>query len=424
MNNKKRKRWFNIDIPGKSYEIVNYDGTYYYIDYFTGEVIESDDNSNFNDRISENLKIEKAISQNDLGSRFDNMLHYYNEKHSDELLHLIIIPSYTCNFDCSYCYERKNKYVMDKSTLESIEKFLMKNTKNYENIFIEWFGGEPLLFLNIIERIMCYTKKVTNNNIFSHVTTNGYDLNQNNVTRLLKCGVNSYTVTIDGVESYHDSTRYLLGNKPSFNRIFNNLKELKDTDLDFEIRLRCNLTYSNIKGVSDLIELWHYKFKDDSRFNDIDIRAVANYNSNVNQKTEFIEDEDLKKIRNELLLKARKYRIFDQTMFHFNEEGSSICYASEKNSMTISPSGKILKCSIALEDDDMNIVGYISKDGEIQYNNNINLWINPKLRKLECCETCNKLITCFNSSCPLSYLKGYKTCALHYDYYNYIESMK
>ena len=69
--------------------------------------------------------------------------------HSKKTLSLIIFPTLDCNFKCTYCYENKEKGFMDDVTLNNIYTSVMDHFQNnrFEYLKLEWFGGEPILFL-------------------------------------------------------------------------------------------------------------------------------------------------------------------------------------------------------------------------------------------------------------------------------------
>lgn len=411
----------------KSYDIIEDQNYFYYIDYLTEEIALSDDKDNFRERINNNIKLEERIAKIGKTSRFKNMLEYYKNKHYQDLLHIIIIPSYNCNFSCSYCYENNSEYIMTTDTLNAIIKYIENNINDYSNLFIEWFGGEPLLYVDLIENFMESVSNICithNKSLFSHVTTNGYFLNLNTVDRLIKVGVNSYTVTIDGYDDYHNATRFLKNGNPTYNHIIHNMKELHNSNLDFSIRLRCNITGDNTDGIDLLLDYWAKEYKFDDRMNDIDIRAVAKYNDNVSSDVKIISNSRCKEIKDDLINKYMKKGLYDKTMWHFNENGFHICYAAEESSINVSPSGNILKCSIVLEEDERNIVGKINSDGTIDYNDNIFLWNNAEARELNECNQCSHVITCFNSSCPLLNLNGYNECGLEINPLNYLKSLR
>lgn len=394
----------NINKIG-SYELINTKNGSFYVDFFTGEILFSENEEYFCENIKDNLRKEKIINSNLDISRFDNMLNMYNDIcESEKLLHLIIIPTYSCNFDCSYCYENKNSFFMNTETVNSIKLHIENNIEFYDSIFIEWFGGEPLLAISYIEEIMSFVKSINKKSkkLYSHITTNGSLLSLENAKKLYDLGIDSYTVTIDGVSEYHDKYRYFRGGKPSYSVIIKNLLSIYNSDLPINIKLRCNMTKFNFNGIEKLLLEWINMFKCDDRFSDIDIREVSNYTNCVSKVNDLLSKNESNNIKFNLLKKFSKLGLFDKSLWNYTEMGSCICYASEKNSYIIDPYSNILKCTIVLNQDDRNIVGYLDKYGKIIYNEKLDYWINISNRKNLKCNNCPKLITCFNSSCPLA----------------------
>lgn len=416
-----------MDIIG-SYDIVKVEDGYFFVDYFTGEILFSEDGKSFVEEIASNKSTEKTLFYDKSKSRFDNLLHSYYSENENEVLHIIIIPTYNCNFKCSYCYECKNNFFMTEETINSIKKFILSEYKKYNSIFIEWFGGEPLLAKKQIKSIMEFVNylQIKNNfKLYSHVTTNGSLLNLEYLSFLLELGINSFTITIDGIAKWHDKQRMYMDGSGSYDKIMENLLSLHKTKYDFSIKLRCNLTANNIHGVDQLLEYWTKAFSNDKRFSDIDIREVSKYTNNVKLNDDFIKKSTANEFKFFLLKKYANKGLFDKSSLHYTTPGSCICYASEKNSIIISPTGNILKCTIALESEEYNIVGKLTKTGKLEYNSKINFWIDIKSRFTDKCEKCSKLVTCFNSTCPII-LKRKEYCCPDFfcNISNYLDIMK
>ncbi|MCP3781446.1 4Fe-4S cluster-binding domain-containing protein [Paenibacillus sp. MZ03-122A] len=68
-------------------------------------------------------------------------------------LSLIILPNEDCNFRCTYCYESFSKNFMKESVQNGINNYIRKNIKKYARLHVEWFGGEPLTAVPIVERL-------------------------------------------------------------------------------------------------------------------------------------------------------------------------------------------------------------------------------------------------------------------------------
>ena len=113
----------------------------------------------------------------------------YYDKIYDKMLSLTIMPTELCNFRCRYCYEKFEKGKMQEDIYKGIVKYLQKNLSSYSGLDISWFGGEPLLALDIIEKMstdiyeLC---KLLKKPYMAGMTTNGYLLTPEVVERLLK----------------------------------------------------------------------------------------------------------------------------------------------------------------------------------------------------------------------------------------------
>jgi uncharacterized protein len=67
-------------------------------------------------------------------------------------LSLTIGTTLNCNLRCYYCYEEKSPKYMDKSVCDSILRYVRHMlTKKRTNIYVLWFGGEPMLNQEAIE---------------------------------------------------------------------------------------------------------------------------------------------------------------------------------------------------------------------------------------------------------------------------------
>ena len=75
------------------------------------------------------------------------------ERFDKRQLGLVITPTMGCNFSCHYCFENKNNSYLNIETQHRILKLVANNIAGKESLHVEWFGGEPLLALPIIENL-------------------------------------------------------------------------------------------------------------------------------------------------------------------------------------------------------------------------------------------------------------------------------
>ena len=68
-------------------------------------------------------------------------------------LSLTITPTLACNFKCSYCYENDSHVeTMSEEVQDKVLSFA-QGFPSVKELFVTWYGGEPLLALDVIDRL-------------------------------------------------------------------------------------------------------------------------------------------------------------------------------------------------------------------------------------------------------------------------------
>lgn len=141
-----------------------------------------------------------------------------------------------CNLRCSYCYQvhKNNKHKMSFDTAKKVVDYLLDNPELYdaEGVVWDFIGGEPLLEIDLIDRIVDYIKiksyKIGHKwakNYRINIGTNGTLYGQPNVRRFVKKnkGKLQIGITIDGTKRKHDMHRVYLNGKGSYDDVFKNI---------------------------------------------------------------------------------------------------------------------------------------------------------------------------------------------------------
>ncbi|MCL2137414.1 MAG: SPASM domain-containing protein [Coriobacteriia bacterium] len=184
-----------------------------------------------------------------VGDEFDEKqslkLRSWSNKFSPENYGLTIAPTLACNFACLYCYESAKKGIMSKEVQQSIVEMVEDAANSKKDIQITWYGGEPLLAINVIREMsaqfiaICAEHQV---NYFAYMVTNGYLLTPEVIEQLKECAIQNLQITIDGPKEVHDSRRMLSNQKGTFDVIISNILQLVEAGIHPDIRINVDKT--------------------------------------------------------------------------------------------------------------------------------------------------------------------------------------
>ncbi len=289
-------------------------------------------------------------------------------------LELIILPTEQCNFRCAYCYEQHSNGSMSKTHIESIKKLLTKRSQDLQVLRIGWFGGEPLLAVDIIFNLLEHVKQLKEdykNIVFqSGMSTNGYLLNCRLASKLITYGVSEFQISLDGPEKIHNITRKKVNGKGTYSRIWQNLIDLKLSNLEFKINLRVHISNDNYSQMNDFVDMLSKEFVADSRFR-IFLKTIENLgghnSSTVNCLTKNKKDTIFENLSQIALTNGANL---------FNPGDSYVCYAGRPTSFVIRRDGSLTKCTIGLDDTE-NQIGQLNDHGGMDIiQNKIRPWLH------------------------------------------------
>ena len=167
---------------------------------------------------------------------------------------LTICPTMGCNFDCPYCFEDHFAGKMNAEVQDDVIALAgrLLDASGAKDLSVTWFGGEPLLALDVIEslseRFLALAEE-RGGEYRANIITNGYLLTQRAVDTLDRYKVSSAQITIDGLGATHDATRHLAGGGPTFDKIVENLRGCK---LPFKVSIRHNVHEDNKSEMDEL----------------------------------------------------------------------------------------------------------------------------------------------------------------------------
>jgi uncharacterized protein len=278
-------------------------------------------------------------------------------------LHLILLPTERCNFRCTYCYERFDVGRMPAPVVDAVIAFLERRAPRLERLEIGWFGGEPLLAKSIVYQISSHAANLavtyTGLTYAANMTTNGYLLDLNTAETLLSVGVDTYQISLDGFQELHDRTRRKADSSGTFDRIWRNLLDLRDSDLDLRVTIRVHFTPDSVLQLDPLINAINEEFAADNRFC-VYFKDVERLGGSQDDAIRLFSDRLIKEARANL--NAKLANPAQAGSLDANEP--YICYASKPTSLLIRPNGQVGKCTVALYDERNNL-GRLNPDGTL-----------------------------------------------------------
>jgi uncharacterized protein len=279
-------------------------------------------------------------------------------------LHLILMPTEACNFRCVYCYEDFRLKRMAAAVVRGVKNLLAQRAPRLDQLSLSWFGGEPLLARDLVVDILSQAAALRRRHrrlkVFSDMTTNAFLLSRPVFEELLGLGVTQYQVTFDGPPESHDRKRIQANGRPTFERIWRNLEEVRAVPGRYRIVVRLHVDAENIEALPRFIDSFGRTFGGDARF-ELFLRRLSRLGG-PNDGSLPVFDAREAEVRVDALKRCAAEQRVQQVSF---EPGPLVCYAARGNSLLVRADGRLAKCTVAL-DHPMNDVGRLHEDGSVE----------------------------------------------------------
>ena len=283
-----------------------------------------------------------------------------SEALSSKILELILLPTEECNFRCIYCYEDHVPGRMSNATVAGIKRLIERRMDDLQFLRLSWFGGEPLIAADILFEIGEFANKQCDARgviLAGDVTTNGFMLAPATMSRLVAAKHQQFFVSLAGAREVHDRLRPLVSGKGTFDRIWRNLTELRDSSLDFTIDLRLHFG-PDIIPCEALCREVNDAFGDDGRFT-VSLQRIADLGGANTGTFDTVAPEDARAIVWHLAS-----LLPDVQVSNLYPKKHPICCAARPNNMIIRTDGRLSRCACQLNDH-RNFVGSIDADGHL-----------------------------------------------------------
>jgi uncharacterized protein len=164
---------------------------------------------------------------------------------------------------------------MDEVCSAQVANWIMDRveTNATKDLALLFYGGEPLLNTKPIYSISEELQRFAFDRgmvLSSSITTNGSLLNGGLLQDLIKYGLKSVKVTVDGEREIHDARRPFKNGRGSFDAIMRNIKEIPE---DIKLNIQANLDSENVGDFPQLLDYFE-KSEMSDRINSMVISPV------------------------------------------------------------------------------------------------------------------------------------------------------
>ena len=176
------------------------------------------------------------------------------ERRDKDEVQLFFVPSYACNFSCTYCYQGGYEPHREEFQEKMIDSFFSYVDTQFADRkkYITIFGGEPLLGGEGTRKTITHLlSEAGKRKLDTAIVTNGYHLEE--YLPILKTSrIREIQVTLDGVGEAHDRRRPHKDGRLSFERICKAIDATLAAGI--KVNLRMVLDKDNISELAKLAQ--------------------------------------------------------------------------------------------------------------------------------------------------------------------------
>lgn len=268
------------------------------------------------------------------------------ERFDHRELGLVITPTMGCNFSCHYCFENKTDTHLSQAAQDRILQLVAANLPGRQNLSVQWFGGEPLNAMHVIERLstrFMHLAATAGASYAATVITNGYLMNKEVSDLLYRLGVQTAQISLDGDRSLHNRTRFERPGEGSFDVILENIRHASRLLL---IKVRVHVAPFNVGSVRQLIDTLGEEGMAE-HISELYFAPLFNYRPTMKgqpyqpDKKRFMTSEEFARVQLDLLKRATDWGFAAPD---FLDVSYGICTAVRANTLVVDATGNLLKC--------------------------------------------------------------------------------
>ncbi len=232
--------------------------------------------------------IEKGLLSNNRVKVIEHPLSQIADKVLDRRIQKITLQlTQNCNFRCKYCHytandgeqrTHSNKKMSFSLAKRSVD-FLKKHSIDSPEVYVGFYGGEPLLEFQMIKDIVKYAEKeFEGKKVSFSISTNGTLLTAE-IMRYMEEHNFDVLVSLDGPKELHDRNRVFLNGEGTFEYVIDKLKYMFQYFPQLFSRMQVNVV------IDPSTNYWEYE----SIFSKYQFLKEANFSSSVIDDSTSIE---------------------------------------------------------------------------------------------------------------------------------------
>lgn len=179
---------------------------------------------------------------------------------SNEIKALCIHICHDCNFRCRYCFADEGAYhsKRESMTFETAKKavdFLIENSGKRKVLEMDFFGGEPLMNLEVLKQTVYYAKEkgaAVGKKFLFTTTTNALLLNDETIA-FFNAEMENVVLSLDGRKEVHDAIRKTVNGKGTFDLIIDKIKKFISLRGNKSYYVRGTFTAKNLDFAKDVL---------------------------------------------------------------------------------------------------------------------------------------------------------------------------
>ena len=259
-----------------------------------------------------------------------------------QLKYFRIWTTSACNARCYYCFENGiSPVTMTPNTANDVADFIISRLTDKDQIWIEWFGGEPLLNTEAVDLILSKLKPVIRErhcSIRNSIISNGSLITDRLALHMKEAwNIRSIQITLDGYDDDYNRIKNYKCAKYNFDRVIHSIHLMSMNGIHVAVRM--NYDTQNYESICKLIEYLYIEFGNDPNISYYVYPVWSSLDKSFLSETK--ADENLIRIYDLLVQKGMNtWRKLARLNYKKRQ-----CNACSTQSFTIFPDGSLGKCS-------------------------------------------------------------------------------